>query len=84
MKEVQLHMSSKTSGSRNDVCMDYLRPIKERLTLPLLEQGEEGIESVLETMHAYSLDREDWDSIIELSHFGGAHNAPSAFGLLTK
>ena len=51
--------------------MDYLEALKVPLYLPLMLRGQEGIESVINTMDLYGLSREDFDSIADLIHLGG-------------
>jgi replication factor C subunit 1 len=73
LRELHIHMQKSAQGGNTDIAMDYLRPLRARLTQPLTK-GEEGIDEVIETMDTYGLSREDWDSVLELTEYqsGGA------------
>lgn len=40
-------------------------------------QGAEGVPEVMSMMHQYDLNREDWDSVVTLSHYSGCPEVAS-------
>jgi replication factor C subunit 1 len=57
-------MRSKTSGDKTQIRLNYLPILAQLLTKPL--KDESGIESVIQLMDSYYINREDWDSILEI------------------
>ena len=51
--------------------MDYLSVLKDMLSKPLIRRGADGIKQVINTMNEYSLTRDDFDTILELSTWPG-------------
>jgi len=74
LKEVHSHMSSHISGNKNEISLDYLPLLRNKLTTPLIERGFDGIQSIIDIMETYSLAREDWDTIIELSSWSNTED----------
>ncbi|KAF9421647.1 hypothetical protein BGZ94_008791 [Podila epigama] len=66
MKEVQIRMRLKISADKNEVRQSYLPALFPALTRPLLKDGADGIDEVIELMDKYYLSKEDWDTILEL------------------
>jgi hypothetical protein len=67
LKIGQVHMNAKANASKIDVALEYMDSLKNRLALPLVLRGEEGIDEVIATMESYGLMREDWDTVMELT-----------------
>ena len=68
LKEIQVHMGPKTSGTaRNEIRLDYVPALLDPMLRPLQERGAEGIDEVLERMQAYNLTKDDWETLYVLS-----------------
>lgn len=82
LQEVQYHARLRTSTSKSELRLDYVPAMRESLTKPLVDYGEEGIASVIETMDYYYITKEDWDSILD---FGvGASNGSAVLLNISK
>lgn len=66
LQEIQYHSRLRTSTDKSELRLDYIPLLLSRLTEPILQDGESGIESVIEMMDYYYLTKEDWESIIDL------------------
>ncbi|KAF9986298.1 hypothetical protein BGZ65_008089 [Modicella reniformis] len=66
VKDIQIRMRLKISGDKNEVRQNYLPAIFPVLTQPLLEHGANAIPDLIDFMDGYYLNREDWDTILEL------------------
>ncbi|KAG0336326.1 hypothetical protein BG004_008105 [Podila humilis] len=66
MKEIQIKMRLKISADKNEVRQSYLPSLFPALTKPLITEGVDGIDQVIELMDNYYLNKEDWDTILEL------------------
>ncbi|CAG8611776.1 9572_t:CDS:10, partial [Paraglomus occultum] len=64
LKELHSHMRMRVSGDKTEVRLSYIPTLAPGLSLPLA--GEDGISKVIEKMDEYYLNREDWDSLMEL------------------
>lgn len=73
--ELQAHMRTTISGSRESVNMDYIYHLKDRIIKPLENEGMAGVEKAIDVMSTYHLTREDFDSIIELSQWPHSKDA---------
>ena len=69
--ELKQHMNLKITGSKTDLSLDYVLPLRDRIIKPLLKEGQDGIEEAVETMLHYALVKEDLDNLIELSLWSG-------------
>eukprot|EP00497_Spongosphaera_streptacantha_P005285 TRINITY_DN623_c0_g1_i1.p1 TRINITY_DN623_c0_g1~~TRINITY_DN623_c0_g1_i1.p1 ORF type:complete len:238 (-),score=48.34 TRINITY_DN623_c0_g1_i1:27-740(-) len=58
------HMARAVSGGQAAISRDYHPLLKHKLTVPLEEQGVDGISEVIEVMKTYHLSREDWDAVV--------------------
>ncbi|KAJ6230477.1 replication factor c subunit 1 [Anaeramoeba flamelloides] len=65
---VQGKIKKYTKTNRRDFILDYLPVFNKKLLKPLIEKGEEGANKVIKTMNSYELDKEDWDSLLEISN----------------
>ncbi|KAK9765690.1 DNA replication factor C complex subunit Rfc1 [Basidiobolus ranarum] len=66
LKELQIHMRTKISGDKNEVRMGYVPTLAAALSQPLVDEGADGIPSVMELMDEYYLNKDDWDSLIDM------------------
>ncbi|KAK2752142.1 hypothetical protein FQN55_008032 [Onygenales sp. PD_40] len=66
VKEIQGHMRLRASGDRHEIRQQYLPALWNKLARPLMEEGKEVVEDVIDLMDSYFLTRDDWDSITEL------------------
>lgn len=75
LQEVQYHTRLRTSTSKSELRLDYVPAMRESLTKSLINEGEDGIAPVIESMDYYYLTKEDWDSILGLGvgAFEGSH-----------
>lgn len=71
LQELQYHTRMRTSTSKTELRLDYMAALGDRMTIPLLEEGEGGIEKVVETMDYYFMSRDDWDAVLD---FGVGNN----------
>ncbi|XP_078433048.1 replication factor C1 [Wolffia australiana] len=78
LEDVHVHFlaSQQSSLDREALRVDYFPLLMKQLTKPLRTMPkEEAVQSVVELMDCYSLNLEDYDSIMELSKFQG-HPSP--------
>lgn len=54
--------------------LDYLPYLSTLLSEPLINEGTEGADDVVEKMHAYDLMREDFDNIMDIASFSDREN----------
>uniref|UniRef100_A0AAZ3QQX2 Replication factor C subunit 1 n=1 Tax=Oncorhynchus tshawytscha TaxID=74940 RepID=A0AAZ3QQX2_ONCTS len=71
IQELASHMSLKTLSSRQAVSLDYLPYLRMALLCPLQRQGAEGAGQAVQLLDDYHLVREDVDSLMEISLWGG-------------
>lgn len=79
VQDLALHMNLRTYSSKRTVNLDYLSYLRDALVQPLISQGVEGVPEVVSLMDMYYLMKEDFESIMELSSWGGN---PSPFSKL--
>lgn len=65
LQELQYHTRLRTSTDKVELRLDYVPVFVKKLTDPLLQGQENGIEEVIEMMDYYYLSKEDWDSLLE-------------------
>lgn len=65
-KEIQGHMRLRASGDRDEIRQQYLPALWDKLVRPLMVDGKEAVEDVIDLMDSYFITREDWDAIVEL------------------
>lgn len=75
-QELAMHMSLRTRASKGALNLDYLSYMRDKLVQPLLTQGSDGVQEVVDLMDNYYLMKEDFDNIMEISSWGGK---PSPF-----
>jgi replication factor C subunit 1 len=66
LQDLTLHMYPTTWSDKHVVRLDYLPVLRLCLTEPLLRDGVNGIDRVIDIMDAYSLTREQREILIEL------------------
>ncbi|MEQ2239862.1 hypothetical protein ILYODFUR_009021 [Ilyodon furcidens] len=71
VQELTSHMSLKTLSSRQAVNLDYLHYLRQALLHPLQRHGAEGAAQAVKLLDDYQLLKEDVDSIMETSVWGG-------------
>ncbi|XP_041642033.1 replication factor C subunit 1 [Cheilinus undulatus] len=71
VQELSSHMSLKTLSSRQAINLDYLHYLKQALLSPLQRKGADGASEAVQLLDDYQLIREDVDSIMEISVWGG-------------
>ncbi|XP_045569939.1 LOW QUALITY PROTEIN: replication factor C subunit 1 [Salmo salar] len=71
IQELASHMSLKTLSSRQAVSLDYLPYLRMSLLCPLQRRGAEGAGQAVQLLDDYHLVREDVDSLMEISLWGG-------------
>uniref|UniRef100_A0A8K9ULS4 Replication factor C subunit 1 n=1 Tax=Oncorhynchus mykiss TaxID=8022 RepID=A0A8K9ULS4_ONCMY len=71
IQELASHMSLRTLSSRQAVSLDYLPYLRMALLCPLQRQGAEGAGQAVQLLDDYHLVREDVDSLMEISLWGG-------------
>jgi len=67
LQELKLHMNLKITGSKSCLKLDYVRPLRDKIVMPLLRDGQAAIDKAISTLNHYCLLKDDLDSIIELS-----------------
>ncbi|XP_032418854.1 replication factor C subunit 1 isoform X2 [Xiphophorus hellerii] len=71
VQELTAHMSLKTLSSRQAVNLDYMHYLRQALLHPLQRHGAEGAAQAVQLLDDYKLLKEDVDSIMEISVWGG-------------
>lgn len=71
VQELASHMGLKTMSSRQAVNLDYLHYLRQALLSPLQRHGAEGAGDAVQLLDNYQLVKEDVDSIMEISIWGG-------------
>lgn len=70
VQNLQYHTCIKTKSNNDDLRLDYIPFLKDKLINPIAENGNDGIETVLKFMDEYYLTKEDFDNVLELSVHG--------------
>lgn len=65
LQELQYHTRLRTSTDKVELRLDYIPVLVKKLTNPLLQDQELGIEEVIKIMDYYFLSKEDWDALLE-------------------
>ncbi|KAK6204834.1 replication factor RFC1 C terminal domain-containing protein [Scheffersomyces amazonensis] len=65
LQDIQYHTRLRTSTDKKELRLDYLSLLIKKLTIPLIDHQEEGIDEVIKIMDYYYLTKEDWDYIID-------------------
>ncbi|CAE6420324.1 Replication factor C subunit 1 Short=Replication factor C1 [Rhizoctonia solani AG-1 IB] len=59
-------MRLKVSGNKAEIRQSYIPSLLPRLVRPLIEEGSNGVPSVIEIMDEYYLSKDEWDAMLEL------------------
>lgn len=65
LQELQYHARLRTSADKSELRLQYMPLLVKRLTDPLVEQGEGGIDAVMAILDHYYLTKEDWESLVD-------------------
>jgi hypothetical protein len=68
LREIQQKMKLRAHADKSEIRLQYLPTLSKLLTKPLVDREAEGIEEVIQRMDHYYLNREDWDSIMDLGY----------------
>nr|XP_057946293.1 replication factor C subunit 1 isoform X2 [Doryrhamphus excisus] len=71
VQELASHMALKTMSSRQAVNLDYLYYLRQNLLSPLQKLATEGASQAVRLLDDYQLIKEDVDSMMEISVWGG-------------
>lgn len=71
VQELTSHMCLKTLSSRQAVNLEYLHYLRQALLNPLQRHGAEGAGEAVQLLDDYQLIKEDVDSVMEISVWGG-------------
>lgn len=66
LHEIYSHSCQKISSNMNEFRQEYIPSLSQSLLTPLLENGADGIQDVIEKMDSYYISKEDFDMIMEL------------------
>jgi replication factor C subunit 1 len=67
IQELCHHMRLHISANRRSLAMEYLPFMRQLVTYPLVVDGSAGVDSTVSMLHAYDLQREDFDSVLEVT-----------------
>ncbi|CCH63041.1 hypothetical protein TBLA_0J00410 [Henningerozyma blattae CBS 6284] len=68
LQELQYHTRLSTSSDKTSFRLEYMPLLRRRLLKPLLDNGSDGIDEIIELMDKYYLTKEDWDYIMEFNN----------------
>ncbi|RCK67087.1 Replication factor C subunit 1 [Candida viswanathii] len=66
LQELQYHTRVRTSTTKQELRLDYLDTIWEKITKSIKEKGDSGLDEAIEVMDEYYLTKEDLDNIGEM------------------
>ncbi|OJJ47120.1 hypothetical protein ASPZODRAFT_166366 [Penicilliopsis zonata CBS 506.65] len=66
VKEIQGHMRLRATGDRDEIRQQYIPCLWDQIVRKLMDEGKEGVGSIIDFMDSYFLTREDWDALVEL------------------
>lgn len=64
LQDLYYHSKICTSGNKSNFRTEYIPTLKQVLLLPLLANGSESIDEVIERLDTYYLSKEDWDTVM--------------------
>ncbi|KAJ3262664.1 hypothetical protein HK103_000193 [Boothiomyces macroporosus] len=76
LRELQLHTRLHTSADKNELRLSYLPLLAKKLTKPMAD-SEDGISDVINLMDSYYLNKDDFDSVMELGYQSYPSGIPS-------
>lgn len=63
---LKTNMSVDSQSNSKDLALDQISELSGQLSRPLIQEKDEGIAVVIDLLDKYSLDRNDWDMVMEL------------------
>ncbi|KAI8051258.1 replication factor RFC1 C terminal domain-containing protein [Syncephalis plumigaleata] len=66
LAEIQARMRLRVACDKNEIRTSYVPILSRELTNPLITEGVDGIQSVIDLLDHYYLSREDWDALVGL------------------
>ncbi|KAI6117459.1 replication factor RFC1 C terminal domain-containing protein [Pisolithus croceorrhizus] len=66
LSDIQARMRLRVSGDKVEIRQSYVPALFPHLVKPLVTDGSDAVDNVIERMDEYYLTREDWDTIVEL------------------
>ncbi|KAI6010360.1 replication factor RFC1 C terminal domain-containing protein [Pisolithus microcarpus] len=66
LSDIQARMRLKVSGDKVEIRQSYVPALFPHLVKPLVTDGSDAVDDVIERMDEYYLTKEDWDTIVEL------------------
>ncbi|XP_003745669.2 replication factor C subunit 1 [Galendromus occidentalis] len=72
------HMKCLISGDTFETTTQYMPLMTKKIMMPLLKEGESGVDKVVNFMDAYSLQRSDVDAMLELTSWNTQGKDPFA------
>jgi len=63
---LRVNMSVDSTSNAADIAMYQIPELRTQLLKPMIDDNENGGDKVIETLDRYSLDRNDWEMIMEL------------------
>ncbi|KAI0075412.1 DNA replication factor C, large subunit [Panus rudis PR-1116 ss-1] len=64
--DMQARMRLKVSGDRQEIRQSYVPALFSHVVKPLMDDGTNAVDEVIDRMDEYFLNREDWDTVVEL------------------
>ena len=65
LQDIQYHTRLSTSTNKLGLRLQYMPTMKKHLLDPLITDGKDGIQDIIEFMDNYYLSKEHWDAIME-------------------
>ncbi|CAN3366314.1 replication factor C subunit 1 [Diutina catenulata] len=65
LQELYYHTRLTTSTDKTALRLDYMGDLSQRLTRPLIKEGDDGIDAVIEFMDTYYMTRDDFDNVVD-------------------
>jgi replication factor C subunit 1 len=59
-------MRLRASGDRDEIRQQYMPALWDKMVRPLMVDGKDAVEGVIDLMDSYFITREDFDSVVEL------------------
>ncbi|XP_077157827.1 replication factor C subunit 1 isoform X2 [Paroedura picta] len=75
LQELSMHMSLRTHASKRAVNLEYLPYLQDGIVRPLACLGTEGVQDAVAFMDSYCLMKDDVESLMEVTSWGGKLNA---------
>ncbi|KAI0640589.1 DNA replication factor C, large subunit [Trametes meyenii] len=66
LTDVQARMRLRVSGDKHEIRQSYIPSLFPHIVQPLMSQGANAVDDVIDFMDEYFITREDWDTIVEL------------------